>query len=48
VSAGIVNLREQYLYSNARNYSGEKGILEIELNVRPMMPTIFEKKKGSR
>lgn len=31
VRAGIVELPEQYVYSSARNYLGESGVLELEL-----------------
>jgi len=29
VKAGFVSLPEDYLYSSARDYAGEKGLLEI-------------------
>ena len=31
VEAGIVEEEEHYLYSSARDYSGKKGLLEVEL-----------------
>ena len=31
VVEGIVDYEEQYLYSSARDYAGEKGLLEIEI-----------------
>jgi len=31
VDAGLVQYRENYLYSSARDFSGTKGLLDIEL-----------------
>lgn len=31
VGAGIVNEREHYLFSFARDYTGQKGLLKVEL-----------------
>ena len=31
VEAGFVDVPESYLYSSARDYAGEKGLLEINL-----------------
>jgi len=31
VRAGIVALPEHYIYSSAKNYAGEKGLLEVEI-----------------
>jgi REP element-mobilizing transposase RayT len=31
VRAGIVEKPEEYIYSSAKNYAGEKGILEVEI-----------------
>jgi hypothetical protein len=31
VRAGIVEQPEHYLYSSARNYAGDKGLLDVEI-----------------
>lgn len=31
VQAGIVNCPEDYVYSSARNYCGEQGLLNVDL-----------------
>lgn len=36
VTAGIVYEPEHYLLSSATDYSGNKGILDIEISERPM------------
>ena len=36
VVAGIVPEPEHYILSNATNYSGKKGVLDVEILERPM------------
>jgi hypothetical protein len=31
VRAGIVEQPEYYIYSSAKNYAGEKGLIEVEI-----------------
>jgi len=35
IRSGIVEKPEEYIYSSAKNYAGEKGLLDIEILTLP-------------
>ena len=48
VESGFVSLPEDYLYSSARNYSGEQGVFNVELLQKNIGSGIANAKKRLR